>query len=202
MYILCSSLFCSDGLKLGASEHWTNVLKSMTNESALSARAMVEYFNPLHVFLAEENKRLANEDSFRQLLEDYNKNATIECRKLRLSEWDKITDLNNRTKNDAYEEAIKENAKFIKEKYQIYFDGLKPTNFTDEKLKRQIMYLTKLEVYALKEDRLEERTKTINEMEKIYNNAAFCDWHEQNNCTTKLTLDPGREYLCIPNIFI
>lgn len=55
---------CSDGLKLGNSKHWSEVLKVMTGESEMSADAILEYFKPLHDFLTKENKksrqRLAN----------------------------------------------------------------------------------------------------------------------------------------------
>lgn len=48
---------CSDGLKLGASKHWSEVLKIITGEHEMSADAFLEYFKPLHDFLIKENKK-------------------------------------------------------------------------------------------------------------------------------------------------
>lgn len=64
LILLQTYFLCSDGLKLGNSKHWSEVLKIMTGESDMSADAILEYFKPLHDFLIEENKksrrRLAN----------------------------------------------------------------------------------------------------------------------------------------------
>lgn len=180
----------SEALRLGASQPWSKVLKTLTNETSYSAEPLIEYFKPLHDFLREENKRLADEDKFRQLLASYDRNASAECRKLKLAEWDKITDLNNEAKRDAYERAVKENGKYIKEQYNQHFRGLGPSNFTDEAIKRQISLLSKLGVNALEESRLAELAEVKVEMEQIYNGAEFCPWNKPN-CTKKLTLDPG-----------
>lgn len=45
-----------DGLSLGNSKHWSEVLKVITNgETELSADAILEYFAPLQEFLKKEN---------------------------------------------------------------------------------------------------------------------------------------------------
>lgn len=45
-----------DGLSLGASKHWSETLKILTNgETKLSADAILEYFEPLDRFLLHEN---------------------------------------------------------------------------------------------------------------------------------------------------
>lgn len=47
-----------EGLKLGSSKHWKEVLKVITNEeSELSAEAILDYFKPLHEFLKKENHK-------------------------------------------------------------------------------------------------------------------------------------------------
>nr|XP_022901638.1 angiotensin-converting enzyme-like [Onthophagus taurus] len=45
----------SVGLKLGSSKHWKEVLKAMTEEEALDASALMEYFDPLYKYLKEYN---------------------------------------------------------------------------------------------------------------------------------------------------
>ena len=47
--------FLADIMRPGASKDWRTVLKEKTGED-LSARAMVEYFQPLMAYLKEKNK--------------------------------------------------------------------------------------------------------------------------------------------------
>ncbi|RZB38755.1 hypothetical protein BDFB_008530 [Asbolus verrucosus] len=46
-----------DGLSLGASKHWSDVLEVMTEERELDASALLEYFDPLYKFLQEQNSK-------------------------------------------------------------------------------------------------------------------------------------------------
>lgn len=43
-----------DGLRLGNSIHWTEVLKQMTGEDQLSGKALLDYFEPLHQYLKDQ----------------------------------------------------------------------------------------------------------------------------------------------------
>ncbi|CAK1579465.1 unnamed protein product [Parnassius mnemosyne] len=61
----------SDGMALGASEGWRSVLYTMTGESELSTKGILEYFAPLEKFLRDENVRLA------RINEDMDKSAPI-----------------------------------------------------------------------------------------------------------------------------
>lgn len=189
-------LFYRNGLKLGASKHWSAALKEITGESEMNASALLEYFKPLQDFLKTENQRLANEDEVRKNLARYNKEAAIMENKLKLADWDQITDLNNKTKEEYYSKIVAENAKFSKQQYELYFHDLKPDDFTDEKLRRQILYVTNLGTDALNETRLLNLTNAKAEMVKIYNNAMFCSYLKPN-CTKDemLTLDPGERCL-------
>lgn len=45
------------GLSLGRSKHWTEALRIMTNETKISAKAMLEYFKPLHEYLDRVNAK-------------------------------------------------------------------------------------------------------------------------------------------------
>lgn len=48
-------LVCREGLSLGSSKHWSEVLEIMTGEKELSAEPILEYFQPLYNFLKEYN---------------------------------------------------------------------------------------------------------------------------------------------------
>jgi len=50
----------SDGLKLGSSRHWKDVLFVMTGERELRGSALLEYFQPLFEFLQKENGKKTN----------------------------------------------------------------------------------------------------------------------------------------------
>lgn len=185
--------FHSDGLKLGGSKHWSEVLRIMTGNDAMSADAILEYFKPLHDFLKEANKKLAIEDEVRQLLIKYNENASKQCTKLQLADWDKSTDLKNETKLQIYQRAVSENAAFTKEQYKLHFSHYNADDFSDEKVRRQIKILKNLGREALDEPDLLSLTENIEKMVQIYNTATFCSYHKQN-CSDeeRFTLDPGR----------
>lgn len=175
---------------MGASQHWTQVLKAITGETEMSANALLEYFKPLSDFLIEENQRLAKEDEMRQTLDKYSKEASNMCTKVTTAEWNKITDINNNDKSDIYAKTVAENAKFLKDKYNELFKGSKPEHFRDEKIQRQIRTITNLGTSALNDTQLNQLTNVKLQMEKIYNNAEFCSY-DKPDCTKKLTLDPG-----------
>lgn len=181
-----------DGLKLGASKHWSEALQAITGESEMSADAIIEYFAPLQEYLVEANKKLKKQDDVREILVKYNEEATVQCNRLQIADWDKTTDLKNQTKQDIYTKTVALNAKFTKEQIDTHFRGLDLNEFTDERVKRQIKLITNLQKDALNEDDLVNFTNTVAEMVKIYNTAEFCAFSKPN-CTDeeRLTLDPG-----------
>lgn len=179
---------------MGGSKHWSEVLKIMTGNAEMSADAMLEYFKPLHDFLKDANKRLAKEDEVRQLLIEYNENASKQCTKLNLADWDKTTDLKNVIKQQIYQKAVTENAAFKKEQYKLHFSNYNADDFPDENVRRQIKILKDLGTDALDELDLLKLTENIEKMIQIYNTVDFCSFHKQN-CSSKeehLTLDPGK----------
>lgn len=177
-------------MKLGASKHWKEALKAITGESEMAADALLEYFEPLRKFLTTENKRLAKEDEVRQLLEQYNIEASRQCNKVQIADWDKTTDQNSDEKQKAYTRAIAENAEFTKDQFNRHFANLKLDDFPDEKVRRQIKLIGDFGANILNQTELNELTDTISEMVKIYNNATFCKY-DNPNCSKRLTLDPG-----------
>lgn len=189
-HFICSF---SEGLKLGASKHWTHTLKAITGETELTAKALLEYFEPLQKFLKEENRRLEKEDEVRQILEQHNVVASDQCTKLVTAEWNVETDINNKTKQELLAQAVAENARFTKEQFDTHFRNLSQISFVDEKIQRQVLYLSKLGVDILDENRMSELLNVRKNMERVYSNAKFCDYGKPNcNLDTEgLTLDPG-----------
>lgn len=158
----------------------------------MSASAILEYFKPLYDFLVKENIKLAKEDVVRQKLEQYDKKASELNEKIQLAQYDLFTDINNKTKESLSVQAVRENAKFRKDQYEIHFKGMKPDDFSDEKIQRQILYLTNLKTDILDDAKLKNLTEIKADMFKVYNNAKFCDYSTPNcKDDEKLTLDPG-----------
>lgn len=182
----------SDGLKLGASKHWSEVLKIMTGETELKADAILEYFQPLQQVLDDEIERFEYEDEIRQKLEQFNAQSTEYCKKLEHSLWDTMTDINSTIKKDIHKNAVAESAKFIKTEYMSKFKDLTEENIRDEKISRQIKLIGQLGTNVLDESDLKNFTEIMDEMIHIYNMAEFCSY-DKPNCTEteRLTLDPG-----------
>lgn len=184
-------------MKLGRSKHWSQPLQLITGEEKLNPSAILEYFQPLQNFLREENKRLRKEDLVRQNLERHNEAASKQCRKQVKASWDVATDVNNQTKWDILAKQMLSLAQFEKEQYNFYFKNLSATDFQDEKIQRQLKFLSKLGIQILNDDRLAEWTRVKANMGSVYNNAKFCDYDELN-CILDingLSLDPGMFHL-------
>lgn len=128
----------------------------------------------------------------RQTLAKHNVVASKECNKLVEAEWAVNTDIKNETKHKLYAAALNSNAKFNQKQYKLHFKGVNHSDFVDEKIQRQIMYLTNLGISALGEKSLTERSHAIANMEKIYNTAVFCRYDKPNcNLSSEaITLDP------------
>lgn len=127
----------------------------------------------------------------RQILVEHNEVASKECNKLVEAEWGVVTDIKNDTKHKLYEQALNANAKFAQEQYRLHFEGQNHSAYVDEKIQRQLMYLTKLGISALNATRLTERTNALANMQKIYNTAVFCRYNKTNcNASEMITLDP------------
>lgn len=193
-----------EGLKLGASKKWTHALQAITNQTQYSASSLLTYFKPLQTFLKTQIAKLKKEDEFRQKLYKYEVEATAQCNKMVKAEWGVATDLNNNTKHEILNKAVNEGARFAKEQHALHFNGLKPQDFIDESLQRQVDQLNKLGTSALDEQKLNELVEVKAKLEKFYNNAEFCDYKKPNCDLSKeaLTLDPGRLPIDVKTILI
>jgi peptidyl-dipeptidase A len=137
---------------MGYSKHWSEALEKLTGESDISAQAILEYFAPLKDFLKKQN-------DMSDVLEVYEQEASIECNKMVKAEWAVATDTNNAAKQEALAAAVLENAKFSRKKYDDHFKGVKPEDFTNELVQRQLKYLTQLGRDALTDDDLDKVRK-------------------------------------------
>ena len=144
-----------EGLELGNSQHWSVPLQILSGESEMSAAALLEYFAPLQTFLKKQN-------DMRDVLDTYNEEAAVEFNKQVHAEWDVATDTENTAKQEAREAAVLEGAKFSKKYHEEVFKNLKPEDYTDESIQRQLKYLTKLGRDALEEADLSEVRKSKN----------------------------------------
>lgn len=135
------------GLKVGFSEHWSVALERLTGESEISAQALLEYFAPLKEFLKKQNDMV-------DVLEAYDEEASVECNKMVKAEWAVATDTENTAKQEALSVAVLENAKFSRKKYEDHFKNVKPEDYTNELVQRQLKYLTQLGKDALSDDDL------------------------------------------------
>ncbi|XP_055323783.1 angiotensin-converting enzyme-like isoform X1 [Sitodiplosis mosellana] len=179
------------GLKVGASQHWSEVLEIITGEKEISADAILEYFKPLREVLAKEIEKMRKEDIVRQKLEKYNTEYLPYCQTLRSADWNRTTDLDDPQKEEIYVKAVAANAAFVKNSYESAFRVYTNETFPDEKINRQIRFMGDLGTNALNESKVSEFTGYVNEMIKIYNSVTFCPFKNQN-CTEdqRMSLDP------------
>lgn len=135
------------GLEMGYSKHWSEALEKLTGSEVISSEALVEYFAPLFEFLKKENAMI-------ETLQKYEKEGSEMCNKFVKAEWDVATDSESQEKKDAYEKVVLENSQFTKNWHTQYFKGIKPEDYSDEKVQRQLKQLVHLGRAALDEIRL------------------------------------------------
>lgn len=139
------------GLELGFSEHWTVALERLTGETDISADALIEYFAPLQTFLKKQN-------DMSDTLEAFEEEASTQCNTMVKAEWAVATDTESQEKQDALTTAVIENAKFSRKKFDDHFKNVKPEDYTNESVRRQLKYLTQLGRDILEESDLNNVT--------------------------------------------
>lgn len=148
--------------------------------------------------MQKKNIELKEEHEVRLKLETYDTDASNECNALVTAEWNSVTDLNDDQKQEDYVKASLKYAEFKKEKYNSLFKDLKDKEFADEKIQRQITFLTQLDKDILSEKQLEELENTILSMVAFYNKAKICPYNETDcdlsDPNVGWTLDPGKFY--------
>ncbi|KAK4883480.1 hypothetical protein RN001_006799 [Aquatica leii] len=186
------------GLSLGASKHWKDALKVMTDETDLDASAIMDYFKPLYDYLKLQNQIQTEEEWLITFLnEKYENEASSISNKFVIADWDFATDINNNAKENALLNATLEMGNFNKHYWETIFQTLNPSNYTNESLKRQIKLLKVLGQAALDESKLEQLTMSINKMKNIYSTAKICPYKNPScNLTIEgLSLEPDIEMI-------
>ncbi|KAF5302724.1 hypothetical protein FQR65_LT08466 [Abscondita terminalis] len=169
-----------DGLQLGASTHWKNVLKKMINENDIDGSAILEYFKPLYDYLQLENL-IHIEDKLNALLANqYEDEASEVNRKTVVADWNASTDINNVTKQNALLNATLELGKFSKNYWVKFFKNLPSTNYKNETLKRQVQLLKILGQAALDDEKFEKLMTDVKDMKNIYRTAKVCPYMKQS----------------------
>lgn len=136
-----------EGLELGLSEHWSEALEKLTGEQEMSAAAILEYFAPLQEFMKKQN-------DMREALDTFETEASLECNKLVIAEWDVATDTDSTEKEERLTEAVLEYARFSRQMYDEHFKDVTPEDYVDESVQRQLKFLTKLGRDILEEEEL------------------------------------------------
>lgn len=135
------------GLEMGYSKHWSAALKELTGSPEISAQALLEYFKPLKDFLEKENRMI-------EVLAGYEVEGSKMCNEFVTAEWAVATDSESQEKKDEYEKVVLKNSNFTKSYYENYFKNVKPEDYSDEKVQRQLKQLVTLGRDALDENRL------------------------------------------------
>ncbi|EFA05307.1 angiotensin-converting enzyme [Tribolium castaneum] len=141
-------------------------------------------------------KCVLNEQELKNLLaNEYERTASAICTKVNEAEWNYETDINNHEKEQIVLNATLQSAAFHKKYWNKYFKDLKPEDFQDPEIKRQVKDLKLLGDSALDEKKLAELTKTVNAMTNIYSTAKICPYKDQQCDLAKsgLSLEPGIE---------
>lgn len=132
-----AGLKLKEGLELGLSEHWSVALEKLTGNPEMSASALLEYFAPLQEYLKKQNE-------MSDFLETYEVEASAECKKMVTAEWDVATDTESVEKQARLTEAVLENARFSRQKFDDHFKGVNPDDYSNELVQRQLKFLTSL----------------------------------------------------------
>ncbi|KAF5302725.1 hypothetical protein FQR65_LT08467 [Abscondita terminalis] len=181
-----------NGLSLGVSKHWKDVLKEMTGETDLDATAILEYFDPLLKYLKEENLKHYLETT-------YEKEASQHTNDLVHAEWNFATDVANKTAEQEQLAVTLEVAKYNKDMWTNLFHDLNEDDYSDDELKRQINILKVVGNAALEEGKLSELSTAVSSMTNIYSTAKICPYSKQN-CdleTEGLALEPDIESILV-----
>ncbi|KAF5284087.1 hypothetical protein FQA39_LY17136 [Lamprigera yunnana] len=185
-----------EGLSLGKSKHWKDVLEIMTDSRDLDASALLEYFQPLYEFLKNTNGPLVNEQELANFLKlDYEPSASKATYDSVTAEWNFVTDVSNVEKEQEQIQASLRFAEFTKFYANNYFKVLNESSYKNEQIRRQVRSLKNLGNAALDSDKYKEYVETTSKMTNIYSTGKVCPFDKQD-ChleTEGLSLEPQIE---------
>ncbi|XP_018577093.1 angiotensin-converting enzyme-like isoform X2 [Anoplophora glabripennis] len=148
----------------------------------------------LSLFICSQAK--LTEDELKRFLETkYEKEASQNCYKANVAEFDYETDINNKTKEELTTTTVLEIADWVKNIWSKYFKDIEPNDYSDPSLKRQVRTAHLLGDAALDKEKLAQLTNTTNTMTGIYGTGKICPYKKQQCDVTKdgLGLEPDIE---------
>ncbi|KAI4458414.1 angiotensin-converting enzyme [Holotrichia oblita] len=193
-----------DALSHGSSEDWSEILKTLTDETEVDASAMLEYFEPLQDYLERGSSVMiqfsfilllttnycilpilgqthefeSEEELIEWLATDYEKFATDSCLRLQTAKWNYETNINTDT---AEELAIvtQEVTEQRKQWWELYFSELNIDDYTNEALRRQLTSLKNIGSLVLSDDKLEELTNAEQTLMNGYKTERICPYNNR-----------------------
>lgn len=148
----------------------------------------------LSLFICTQAK--LTEDELKNFLENtYEKEASQNCYKANVAEFDYETDINNQTKQDLTTSTVLEIADWVKNIWTKYFKDIQPNDYSDPLLKRQVRTVHILGDAALEKEKLAQLTNITTTMTGIYGTGKICPYNNQQCDLSKngLGLEPDIE---------
>ncbi|CAH1994103.1 unnamed protein product [Acanthoscelides obtectus] len=137
-----------------------------------------------------------SEDELKQYLNNvYEREASDQCRKAALAQFDFETDIRNKKKEELTTNLTLEQAAWEKNVWTKYFKDIVPEEYEDPTIRREVKFLKILGSAALEPKKLEELNEVNNRMTEIYSTGKICPYKIPNCDLAKegLTLEPGIE---------
>lgn len=79
----------------------------------------------------------------RQVLNKYESEASFQCNRVAKARWNVATGSNNNnTNHEVLAKALAEKNEFDKQHYTKHFNGLNHSDYIDENIQRQVLYLS------------------------------------------------------------
>ncbi|XP_053674124.1 angiotensin-converting enzyme-like [Anopheles nili] len=178
-----------EGLSLGYSEDWQVALEKLTGEREISGKALLEYFEPLHQFLREENRKF-NAAVMDKIIDRYSEQYSMACNRQVQAQYATQVDVGNVLLQQQLTEILAANTEFVLENYNRYFEGVDPKEFSNPSVNRQLQFLTEISINKLQHDDLSKLQIALGRMQNIYSSATICPYSNQQCSEGKLSLDP------------
>nr|CAH7716316.1 unnamed protein product [Callosobruchus chinensis] len=137
-----------------------------------------------------------SEGELKQYLNDvYEKEASDQCYKVSVAQFDFETDVRNKKKEELTTNLTLEQAAWVKNVWTKYFKDIQPEDYEDPIVRRELKFLKILGSAALEPKKLEKLNEVNNRMTEIYSTGKICPYKNQKCDLTKegLNLEPGIE---------
>nr|CAI5847698.1 unnamed protein product [Callosobruchus analis] len=137
-----------------------------------------------------------SEGELKQYLNDvYEKEASDQCYKVAIAQFDFETDVRNKKKEELTTNLTLEQAAWEKDVWTKYFKDILPEDYEDPTIRRELKFLKILGSAALEPKKLEKLNEVNNRMTEIYSTGKICPYKNQKCDLAKegLNLEPAIE---------